>query len=480
MFLSINTLGQKTVSKQTADAFSRLAVEYNGRISTIGTLARDFTQKITGKTEYNNYNAVQVFCGWLFFPQDWENEPMIHLKNKAIQKKLGVKNRLALTDFFYPEGAYRLPYLGLEMTDKSVVEADEKVNIILDVQRGRCLKIFPYNNKWLSLDDRLEDVQSEDTIFIANIIPLLAEQIYEGNEIEIQQIITKIAKFQTQRVNSKISVAKIKMETAYNKLNIVDIIFKINIIIALIAFIDLMFARIKSRKHNRIIKFLVALTVIVSFLWLTVMLVFRGWISGHLPMSNGYETMMFSSWIILLLSLILHKQEVFFTGGLFISGIALLVCYLSGLNPQMTNLVPVLQSPLLSIHVSLIIISYSLLAFLTFNSIISLLLKVITKEYIHDLKLTKTILLIAVLLLGCGIFVGAIWANNAWGRYWGWDPKEVWALITFLVYGIALYDKRLPFFREPFIFHIYMLLAFLTVLMTYFGVSIFLGGIHSY
>ncbi|MDR1726200.1 MAG: cytochrome c biogenesis protein CcsA [Bacteroidales bacterium] len=211
------------------------------------------------------------------------------------------------------------------------------------------------------------------------------------------------------------------------------------------------------------------------------MLAARVYLTGHLPLSNGYETMIFAAWLSVLITLVLRAKEFLFVGGLLISGIAMLVSYISGLNPMMTSLVPVLQSPLLTIHVSLIMLAYCLLAFIALNSMIALILKFVTGNFNTQFEiLSCKMLLIAVLLMGCGIFVGAIWANNSWGRYWGWDPKEVWALITFIIYGLALYGNNIQFFKRPAVFHTYLLLAFGSVLMTYLGVNIFLGGIHSY
>jgi ABC-type transport system involved in cytochrome c biogenesis permease subunit len=484
---ALETSAQRTITKETAKEFSELAIEYQGRIASIGTYARDFTTKITGKTTYKDFNAVQVLAGWLFFAQDWENEPIIRLKHKAIRNNMirqGIINdtipNIRLTDFFYPEGTYRLPYLNVELNDVSAREADEKVNLILTIQRGESLKVFPNSNKWYSMTDDLSSCHSKDTLFIVNIMPLLLEKIYTGDEAQIQEIITKIRKFQISRTDGEVSEWKIKLETVYNKLSVESVAFKINLAVALLGFIGLLIAQVRGREQSRILRVGLIVTAILSFVWLSCILGLRIYLSGHLPLSNGYETMMLVAWISLLLTLLLKKRDIILVGGLFICGIALLVCYLSGLNPVMTNLVPVLQSPLLTLHVSQIMIAYSLLAFLAFNSLIFIVLKLVTGKVIDIDRVSYTMLLVAVLLMGSGIFTGAIWANNSWGRYWGWDPKEVWALITFMVYGFALYRDRLPLLKSATAYHIYLLAAFCCVLMTYFGVNLFLGGIHSY
>lgn len=160
-----------------------------------------------------------------------------------------------------------------------------------------------------------------------------------------------------------------------------------------------------------------------------------------------------------------------------LSGFALLVSYLGQMNPQITPLMPVLVSPWLSTHVSLIMMSYALFAFMMLNGILALCLRRSARML---MLLSRLLLYPAVFFLGAGIFLGAVWANASWGRYWAWDPKEVWALITFMVYGAAFHARSLRIFRSPLFFHIYMIVAFLTVLMTYFGVNYILGGMHSY
>ena len=165
--------------------------------------------------------------------------------------------------------------------------------------------------------------------------------------------------------------------------------------------------------------------------------------------------------------------------GLLISGCALLVAHLGMINPKITPLVPVLSSPLLSLHVSVIMISYVLLAFTALNGLVSLLMFVISKQksVLQQAK-QNTLLCLrpALFFLGTGIFIGAIWANVSWGCYWSWDPKEIWALITFMTYALALHKRNFSLIT----FHVFVLAAFSTVLITYFGVNYFFGGMHGY
>ena len=227
-------------------------------------------------------------------------------------------------------------------------------------------------------------------------------------------------------------------------------------------------------------------TICLAAIWLflTAMLVWRWYISGHIPLANGHETMQALAWFIMLIGLLSavysrHSGSFNFQSStLLLSGMPLMVSMMSASNPQITHLTPVLQSPLLSLHVSIIMLSYALLAFVMLNSVVALFSK--SDQQLRLMHFSRTLLRPAVCCLAIGIFLGAVWANVSWGRYWGWDPKEVWALITLLVYAAPLHAQSLAFFRRPRVFHIYCLLAFLSVLFTYFGVNFLLGGLHAY
>ena len=204
----------------------------------------------------------------------------------------------------------------------------------------------------------------------------------------------------------------------------------------------------------------------------------RWYIGGRVPLSNGYETMQFLALATLLLACLLRRRFPFtLPFGFLLSGFALLVSYLGQMNPQITPLMPVLVSPWLSSHVSLIMMSYALFAFMMLNGVLALCVR---REALRLMLLSRLLLYPAVFFLGAGIFLGAIWANVSWGHYWSWDPKEVWALVTFMVYAVPFHAGSLPRLRKPLFFHVYMMVAFLTVLMTYFGVNYVLGGMHSY
>ena len=224
--------------------------------------------------------------------------------------------------------------------------------------------------------------------------------------------------------------------------------------------------------------------LVLLFLYLSLHIGLRYIISGHIPLANGYETMQFMSWCSVVLTLVMAKRfRLALPFGLLMAGFTLLVAMLGEASPRITQLMPVLQSPLLSVHVMVIMLSYTLLAFIMLNGVTAVVLHLLLRdnqeiEYLY--VVSRIMLYPAVMLLGIGIFIGAIWANVSWGRYWGWDPKEVWALVTMILYAAMIHTTSLEKLRRPMLFHVLAIVAFLAVLITYFGVNFVLGGMHSY
>jgi len=227
--------------------------------------------------------------------------------------------------------------------------------------------------------------------------------------------------------------------------------------------------------QRRVLQRLTLGGLLVCFCALTVCLALRWMITGHIPMANGYETMLFLAWAVMLLAMVASRRfPIMLTFGLLLSGFFLLVSHISQMDPQITHLMPVLNSPLLTLHVSIIMMAFALLS-LTF---VTALTALVARRRSEEMRVLSLLMLYpALMCMGFGIFIGAIWANVSWGTYWSWDPKETWALIAFMVYAAPAHRSLQLYART---FHIYMALAFLTLVMTYFGVNYFLGGMHSY
>ena len=483
----------RTLSKADAAYMGEAQVLYNGRIEPVQTLAYDFTLKLTGKTSYKGYTPEQIYLGWLLFPSSWQEEPMIYVKDGALRKELGFKTEyVSLYDFYTPQNEYRLePYLKQSSgkLKKAVLEADEKIQLLTMLHSGELFKAFPVTANgrtvWYASSSTLPlELEDNQWLYIRKGLGLLSESIYKNDSGQVRFFISKLIAYQQKNGGASILPAcKVKAERLYNRIPFTTLLYRVNLTVGLLVFFYLCFCMVRKRKASAILFRLVAALVWLSFLSLTFCLALRGYISGRLPMSNGYETMMSMSWCILLVTILFHHRFRFLLSfGFLLSGFCLLVASIGQMNPQITSLMPVLSSPLLSLHVSLIMMSYALFSFIFLNGVFALILsRSKEREQMKMLQvLSQSLLVPALFLLGAGIFVGAIWANVSWGRYWSWDPKEVWALITFLVYAFALHADSLPGFKRPVFFHVYMLLSFLTILMTYFGVNYFLGGMHSY
>ena len=502
---------QTTLPHDVANEFGNLLVYHNNRICPLQTLARDYTIKLTGKTSYKDFSAEQVLMGWFFYYDEWRNEPMIKIKGKDAQQTLGIEGKYAsFNDFISPQG-YKL----IGTRGKNFSAADEKYNLIIMNLTGSLLKIFPYqtqnssqlstesspklgevpkaegyaNSKlstlnsqlstihWFALNDNLPaDMPQAEWLFIRKSMNLVAEYIAHAQYDEAIDLIRKIRKYQDTQLGSFApSKARITAERIYNHLN-----FNRPLAMALMTLgIILYIITIITNKTPRWSWLILTPTAI----YLLIAVILRGYIAGHFPLSNGFETMQFLALIASLmpfLTLLFRKNtnqnsSFLIPNSSLICGIALMVATMSELNPRITLLMPVLQSPLLSIHVMVIMISYALFALIVLNATTSLI-----KNNYELCIMNYELNIFALFLLTAGIFIGAIWANVSWGRYWGWDPKEVWALITMLIYSLPLHRSSLKIFQNPRFLNWYYIFAFLSVVITYFGVNFILGGLHSY
>ena len=485
----------RTVSNRVARELDSLYVLHNGRISPFATLANDFTAKLCGKTTYNGLSATQVLAGWLFFPADWQQEPMIKVKSTQVREALGIEGKMAcVNDFYTSTMDLKLqPMLEASMHDDPAVDkrglaaVNEQFALINMATSGHVLKIYPVNDdgvlRWYSPAERLpSSLGDEEYVFIAKGFGYLNELVQRGNDDEAVYFVGKLRQWQRRQGGDLLpSDTRIGAELLFNRLNVTRPAAMAVTMVGIIAFVVLCTAMARKRRLPKlIISILVAFTLVV-WLYLTAVIALRWLSGGHVPLSNGSETMHFMSWAVTTLTLAACARfRLILPMGLLMAGLTLLVAMMGEANPQVTLLMPVLQSPLLSIHVMVIMTAYSLFAFMMLNGIAALVLRR-DPEAVETLSLVSRVMLYpAVMLLATGIFIGAVWANVSWGRYWGWDPKEVWALITLLVYCLPLHVRSLPRLARPRNFHLFSIVAFLAVIITYFGVNFLLGGMHSY
>ena len=482
LLLPVTASAQRTLPRETAEDFGRLYVVYNDRVSPLQTFALDFTKKLCGKRSYNGFSAEQVLAGFIFFPEDWNKEPLLKIKGGAMKDRLQLPDMCSVNTFFnHDMGGYILgPYLreayngNNDAFHKDVMKMDDRLMLIMELRQGKPLTLFPYKSgaPWLSPTDKLpEEMTAENKTFIQNVFNLLFEDALSGNWQHFGNIVAGMKKYQEKYGASSLPTAtQTKAEQLYNSVPFATILFMVCLTMAFLSVI-----------RRRPVQWLSIGILALSFAALTLCMALRWIISGTIPMANGYETMLLMAWMIQLMALFLHRRfPIIITFGLLMSGFFLLVSHISQMDPKISHVMPVLSSPLLSLHVSIIMMAFALLSLTFIIGIFSLVMPKNTELSTLNSQLSTLFLFPAMTCLGFGIFIGAIWANISWGTYWSWDPKEVWALITFMIYGIALHDKSLPWLRNPKHYHLFMVFAFLTILMTYFGVNYFLGGMHSY
>lgn len=431
----------RAISLEEANTLCAKQVIYQDRIVPLNTLARDFVLKLTGKDAYRGLSPEQVLASWLVYTEDWAREPMIYVKNGNLRKMLNHPRGkfIALNELFDGD-KYKLQSMlsgeackNDSKLKNAILELDEKVGLILMLREGTLIKPLP-----------------ED----GSVTPL--------------------------------SETAVKAELLYNKIPFSKLLFMINLTLGLLSFGGLLYLGLRREDAPvsnavRVIKCGFVWLLFASCLFHWVGYALRWYIGGRMPLGNGYETMLFLAGCVLALSCWLQRRFLFVLPfGFLLSGFTLLVAYLGEINPQITPLMPVLLLPWLSIHVSLIMIAYALYAYIFLNGILALCLRHKPEQVERLMLFSKLMSYPATLFLGVGIFIGSVWANVSWGNYWSWDSKEVWALITFMIYGVAFHGTSLPWMRKPMHYHIYMVLAFLSVLMTYVGVNYFLTGMHSY
>lgn len=485
-----------SLHRNVADAFGDLLVYYNGRVAPMHTFAHDFTKKIYGKDSFDGLTAQQVVAGWFFYYDDWKNVPFIKIKGDNVKKILGISGNYASLKDFTDKSGYKLEEAlrnhGKDYNNLSL--ANEKFNLISALVTGSILQIYPFRIpgedtpqlKWYSISDKPEeDMPMDQWLFIRGSMGMVAERVAAKDWEGARQLLVKIRKYQLKEGEGLVpDETYLKAEKLYNMVSFEKPMSMTSLTIGILLFFCFVLNTSRGVAVPRYVMIAGWALMFCLFLYLMLQLGLRWLVSRHLPLSNGFETMQFMAWCCSVLTLSLTgKYPLILPFGFLVCGFTLLVSMMGESSPQITNLMPVLQSPLLSVHVMVIMTAYTLLAFTMLDGIAALFFlsgKDAGEKIKYLRQVSRLLLYPAVFLLTIGIFIGAVWANVSWGRYWGWDPKEVWALITLLVYALPLHSASLSRFNNPMFFHLYCVFAFLSVLITYFGVNFFLGGLHSY
>ncbi len=494
--------------KKVSNNFGEILVQDNrGRTKPLHTLSHDILRKIHKNASFNGYSPMQVFLGYYFHFEEWKEAPVIQIPGDKLKNELGFTNKyVAFVDLVnlennsyilgpYIDQAYSKPPSSRSKLDKDVIKLDERLNICFMIYSGDFLKIFPLKNqpaKWGTPDEALLEARSKnDSLYLKDIMALIHQGIQENNIPKTNSYINSIKDYQAKFSDYPLpDQIKIKAEILYYKLGIFEVLFPYLSLLGLIYMVLLILKMLKERKALLNIIKGIRILIFIGFLLQTAGLALRWYIAGHAPLSNGYESMLFVSWVTLLAGIIFHRRsQLALAATGILAGFTLMVAHLSFMDPEITNLVPVLKSYWLTLHVSIITGSYG---FLGMSAILGILIMIIYalmskkvagkfREHIKELTVINyKSLTIGLYMLTIGTFLGAIWANESWGRYWGWDPKETWSLITILVYSFVLHSRMIPGFQSRYAFNLLSIIAFASVLMTYFGVNYYLTGLHSY
>jgi len=501
-------------SPEHAAHFATLAVQdHMGRMKPMDTVAHDVVSKITGKSSLFGVEPTQMFLGMIMQPELYQNVPMIKIGHKKIALDLGLDEDTKyakFTDFFSQKDnsykifdavtkASRKKPLEKSQYDKELIKVDERVNVAYMTYQGTLMRIYPVpndkNNKWVAPMDALKtfppeqakEVRMTISAYFASVAQGLKTGDWKNADLSVRAIKVYQAKYGAEVLPS---AKHIEMEIWYNKLGLFSKLFPVYLTLGMIL---LIFAFVHVMKPNFPMKWIMRISwtvLIIAFILHLIGMGIRWYIAGHAPWSNAYESIVFIAASTVLAGIILARRSPFaLAGTALLAGFTMLVAHMNFINPEITNLVPVLKSYWLMIHVATIISGDG---FLGLGSILSLMVLVLfiirgkngnanIDRSIKELtNLSEMGLIIGLMLLTVGNFLGGVWANESWGRYWGWDSKETWAAVTILIYAAVLHMRFIPKLNDTFLYNVAAAWAYSTVLMTYFGVNYYLSGLHSY
>jgi len=507
-------LNKYKVPEDHAAKFGRLIIQdAGGRMKPVNTFSSELLRKVSHMETYKGMNSDQVLLSMTQYAKLWIEVPLIYIKsgNDSIRKIIGVDKKAQYApfiSFFDEKGNYKLsPYLddafksgNPNQFEKDFIETDKKVNLMESALSGRILKIFPIpndaNNKWISyLELNESGMKGMDSTYTKSVLPLYFGTLTNAAETKdyknSNELLESINGFQ-KKFGAKVrpSEEKISLEILYNEY---DVFKKLPYWYIFAAILMLFFTILQIFKERKFLSIAVnTMHVIIGLLFLlhTTGLIARWYISGHAPWSNAYESIIYIAWATMFFGLAFDiKSKLTVASSAFVTAMILWAAYQNWIDPEIANLQPVLNSYWLMIHVAVIVASYGPFALGMILGTVSLLLILFTDEknkakmdlniqeitYINEMALT-----IGLIMLTIGNFLGGQWANESWGRYWGWDPKETWALISIMVYAFVIHGRFVPSLRGKWIFNLMSMFAFISILFTYYGVNFHLVGLHSY
>jgi len=490
--------------------FAKLLIQdMGGRIKPLNSESIDILNKISGKSSLLGLNAEQIMLGMLIEPKKWQTIEMIKIKNREIKKhlKIPIKQKyVSFSQMFDDKGYYKLatlvdnanrkPESKRGTFERDLIKLDERLNVAYLTYKGLFFRFMPIpnsaNNQWVDLNDAVQNLNiaesTKDMIF--NYLDEVEKALKTNNWREANSLLDWIKQNQIKNSAKLIPTnMQIEIEVLYNKIFIFKKLFIYYFILGFLA-LGVAFISIFLDKRSKKVENTILALFSLGFVAHTIGLAARWYISGHEPWSDSYESLVYIGWSAALAGIVVfRKSTLALATSSLLAGVVMLVAHLSFINPQVTNLVPVLKSYWLSIHVSVITASYGFLGLSCMLGLVSLILMICkttkNKERINTQiryisAINEISLIIGLAMLTVGNFFGGIWANESWGRYWGWDPKETWAFVSIIVYAIVLHLRFIKKLNNIYTLSVASVFSFLSIIMTYFGVNFYLTGMHSY
>ena len=503
-------------SEEHAKKFGEIIIQDSGgRMKPANTFSSELLRKVSRSDNYKGLNSDQVLLSIMDNPSLWFNAPLVYLKSgqkgDTIRKVIGVSNDLKkapLVSFFDELGNYKLAenlekaYLSAIPTqiEKDFIQVDRRVNLLYSALEGKIMRIFPVpndeNNKWVSFPELDEfNFEGADSLYVKNVLPLYFQTLKlsrDSNDYtQSEELLESISGFQRRFGEDVIpSSNKLKAEIVYNKVDIFNRLYTYYLLSGLGLLIILIFQIFYDNRLNSLLAKGLKYIIYVLFFLNTLGLISRWYISGHAPWSDAYESMIYVAWSAVIFGIIFGRKSNFtLASATFVSSIILSIAHMNWLDPSIANLQPVLDSYWLMIHVAVIVGSYGPFTIGMILGIVALFLTMLSNKKnrqimskkLEELTIVNELsLTIGLIMLTIGNFLGGMWANESWGRYWGWDPKETWALISIIIYAAVLHLRIIPKLGSKWLFNLMSILAFSSIMMTYFGVNFYLTGLHSY
>ena len=509
-------ISESAISKDHANSFGKIIIQDSGgRMKPANTFSSELLRKVSRSNSYNGLNSDQVLVSIMDNPGVWFNAPIVYIKSgqkgDTIKKIIGIDEKIKkapLVSFFDSLGNYKLAnnlekaYLSNvpSQIEKDIIELDRRVNLLYSALEGKIMRIFPVpndiNNKWISYPEISEySYEGADSLYVNNVLNLYFQTLRVARQdqdyTQSEELLESIKGFQ-KKYGSKVmpSDFKVNSEVVYNKADIFNRLYKWYLFAGLGLLLILIFQIFYDNKFtSHLIKLFESL-IITLFVINTIGLAARWYIAGHAPWSDAYESIIFVAWATVIFGIIFGRKSYFtLASSTFVASIILSIANMNWLDPSIANLQPVLDSYWLMIHVAVIVGSYGPFAIGMILGIVTLILTIIaTKKNrkifsrkLEELTIVNELsLTIGLVMLTIGNFLGGMWANESWGRYWGWDPKETWALISIMIYTAVLHLRIIPRLNNKWLFNLMSIISFAAIMMTYFGVNFYLVGLHSY